>query len=211
VGRINYRGNGGSQPGRTVHISTPSPPPREPTDFELQYKETNDGVFVTNRAIKLKQITDGTSHTAMLAELRLGDGDKNVVEMPGDWFRIGGINQTADVIRTRCLNDVDPGTALGNAQFPCAGRNWVHGDYTTSRYNHVMPPNSRSCSQSLGTFNAISVNEDGSATTAGSTHSGGVNMSCVDGSTHFVRDDVDYLIWRALGSRNGADSIEGAF
>jgi prepilin-type N-terminal cleavage/methylation domain-containing protein len=211
VGRINYRGSGGSQPGRTVQVApAPTPPPREPTDLELQYKETNDGVFVTNRAIKLKQVMDGTSHTAMLAEVLLGDGDKARVETPGDWFLISGINQSADVIRTKC-NDVDTSTAVGNAQFPCAGRNWVHGDYTTSRYNHVMPPNSRSCSQTLGAFNAISVNEDGSATTAGSRHSGGVNMACGDGSTHFVRDEIDFLVWRALGSRNGGDSVEGAF
>jgi prepilin-type N-terminal cleavage/methylation domain-containing protein/prepilin-type processing-associated H-X9-DG protein len=205
AGRTSYRGNGGSDTGQTTVLSNPSPPPREPTDLEVQAKERNNGVFLTNRAIKLRQIEDGTSHTAMYAELRLGDGDRNVVEMPGDWFKISGTGQTANEVVTQC-NAINPSAAVGAAnQYACSGRNWVHGDYGTSRYNHVMPPNSRSCSQASGTFNAIPVNEDGGATTAGSRHSGGVNIGLCDGSTQFVRDDIDLLVWRALGSRNGGE------
>jgi hypothetical protein len=76
-----------------------------------------------------------------------------------------------------------------------------------------MPPNKQSCSQDQtgGNLTAIQVNEHGTATTASSRHSGGVNLACADGSTHFVSDDIDRLIWSALGSRNGDEVTVGAF
>src|SRR5262249_13192647 len=158
--------------------------------------EDNDGIYVTNVAIKIKQITDGTSHTAIYAERCLGDADNNSIETPSDWFRIAGTGQTAAQVYTACTG-VTP--AAGANQWSCSGRNWVHGDYATSRYNHVMPPNTYSCSQvSGGTLNAIPVNEDGGAHTASSRHSGGVNMATVDGSTHFVANGIDPVIWSAL-------------
>ncbi len=208
VGRTNYHGNGGSDTGQTVALGVPSPPPKEPTDLELQYRENNNGIFVTNRAIKIRQITDGTSHTALYSEARLGDGDNNLVEAPADWFRLGGTGQSASAVYTQCMA-VNPSLYKGTNQFSCRGRNWVHGDYTTSRYNHLMPPNGKSCSQSsTGTLNAIPINEDGGATTASSRHSGGVNMACADGSTHFVADSIDILVWQALGSRNGEEVVD---
>jgi hypothetical protein len=141
-----------------------------------------------------------------------GDGDRNVVEIPGDWFTISGIAQNADTVYQKCVA-VAATPPTGGSQYPCSGRNWVHGDYGTTRYNHIMPPNMQSCSQNQtgGNLTAIQVNEHGTATTASSRHPGGVNMACVDGSTHFIRDEIDRLIWSAVGSRNADELTEGAF
>jgi prepilin-type processing-associated H-X9-DG protein len=38
---------------------------------------------------------------------------------------------------------------------------------------------------------------------ARSRHPGGVNVSFVDGSVHFVSETINVDTWRALGSRNG--------
>src|SRR6185295_14484189 len=147
------------------------------------------------------QITDGTSHTALYAECRLGDADNNVIETPADWFRISGTLQDAPTIYTKCSGTTP---ASGGNQWSCAGRNWVHGDYATSRYNHIMPPNGYSCSQTAsGTLNAIPINEDGGAHTASSRHPGGANFVTADGGTHFVSETIDHLVWSAIGSRNG--------
>jgi prepilin-type N-terminal cleavage/methylation domain-containing protein len=194
AGRTNYHGNGGSDTGQSKTISG-------------VVVEQNNGIFVTNLAVRMKHITDGGSHTALYSESIRGDGDNEQIEYPGDWFRISGTNQTADVVYAKC-SGLNPPTGTGGSQFSCRGRNWVHGDYTTTRYNHVMPPNAASCSQtSAGNVNAIPINEDGGATTASSSHSGGVNLACADGSMHFVSDGVDRLVWNALGSRDGDETI----
>jgi prepilin-type N-terminal cleavage/methylation domain-containing protein len=201
VGRTSYHGNGGSKSGRAFTIQSIAP--------AVEYREDNDGIFVTSVAIKIKQVTDGTSHTALYAERCWGDANNASVETPSDWFRISGTNQDANTIYTKCAA-VTPAT--GASQWSCSGRNWVHGDYATSRYNHIMPPNAFACSQSTaGNLNAIPINEDGGAHTASSRHRGGVNMVCADGSTHFVADGIDRLVWNAVGSRNGAEVVGSDF
>jgi prepilin-type processing-associated H-X9-DG protein len=201
AGRTSYCGNGGSLPGNSTDIPLP--------DGTFTSEENNNGVFITNRAISLKHVTDGSSQTALYAEALLGDGDDIRVEDPGDWFKIPNLPPTTDNVYTYCSNPAI--IATGANQFPCRGRNWVHGDYTTSRYTHIMPPNGRNCSRSNGPFNAISINEDGTATTASSRHPGGANMTCADGSVHFVSESIDLLVWRAVGSRNGEDVVGEAF
>lgn len=204
AGRAGYHGNGGSDTGESYIVPSPL------GGAAVDYREKNNGIFLTNVAVKLKQVTDGTSHTALYSEKLRGDGDKDVISIPGDWFHISGLHQTADVVYTKCSDPATTGT--GGNQFPCSGRNWVHGDYTTSRYNHVMPPNSKSCTQtSVGALTAIPVNEDGGAHTASSKHPGGVNFATADGGTHFVADSIDLAIWRALGSRNGEEVIDKDF
>jgi prepilin-type processing-associated H-X9-DG protein len=201
AGRTSYCGNGGSLPGNSTDKNLP--------DGTFTSEENSDGLFVTNRAIAFKRVTDGTAQTAMYAEVLLGDGDRQLIEEPGDWFRIPNMPPTTDNVYNSCSNSAV--VATGSNQFPCRGRNWTHGDYTTSRYTHIMPPNSRSCSRSAGAFNAISINEDGNATTASSRHGGGVNIVFADASGHFVSDDIDLLVWRALGSRNADDVVGESF
>jgi prepilin-type N-terminal cleavage/methylation domain-containing protein/prepilin-type processing-associated H-X9-DG protein len=200
AGRTSYYGNGGSWPGETVE---------DPPGSNV-WVERNNGVFVTNRAVEISQITDGTSHTALYCERVRGDGDRNLVETASDWFRITGSGQNAEQVYTACTG-LNAAGSMGNLQYPCGGRNWVHGDYATSRYTHVMPPNSKSCSQAGGTMTAIPVNEEGGATTASSQHSGGVNIAMADGSTHFVVDSVDHLVWNAAGSSDNDESLGDPF
>jgi prepilin-type N-terminal cleavage/methylation domain-containing protein len=201
AGRCNYRGNGGGKPGRSVQIAAVAP--------AQDYREDNDGIFLTNIAVKMKQVTDGTSHTALYAECRLGDGDNAVITTAGDWFHISGTNQATDIIYSKCSGATPAG---GGNQWSCAGRNWVHGDYATSRYNHVMPPNAYSCTQtSSGSLTAIPINEDGGAHTASSRHPGGINFATVDGGVHWASSDMDHLVWNAVGSRNGGETVSNDF
>lgn len=71
-------------------------------------------------------------------------------------------------------------------------------------YNHVMPPNHNSCS-------AVSPDGDYSAYTTSSRHTGGVNVLLLDGSVHFASENVDRSVWRALGTRNGNESVSLPF
>ena len=198
-GRANYRGNGGNDSGE-MHATTGTTLDRE----------QNNGIFLTNYPVKIKQVTDGTSHTAMLSEMVKGDGDRNIITTPGDWFNLpGSSGESGAHDCTHCPGIVP---TAGNTQYSCSGRNWVRGDYGTTRYNHVMSPNGKSCSHNFsGTLTATQINEQGGAHTASSKHPGGVNMVCVDGSLHFVADSIDPLVWFALGSRNGAETVPSDF
>jgi hypothetical protein len=45
------------------------------------------------------------------------------------------------------------------------------------------------------------------AITARSYHAHGVNVAVMDGSVHFVREEVSSVIWRAGGTRAGQESV----
>ena len=202
-GRNNYRGNGGNDPGQMY-----DPNPLGGTAAS-DYKERNNGVFITNKAVKISEITDGTSHTALFSEAVIGDGDDTLVEVPGDWFKISEANMTAAQVDSACLA-LDVSTMnKSNKQLSKSGRNWVRGNYVNTRYNHILPPNARSCGRTDGSLGTDAVNENGGATTASSRHPGGVNLMRADGSGQFVADDVDLTAWQALGSRNGGEVIGG--
>ena len=45
------------------------------------------------------------------------------------------------------------------------------------------------------------------ALTARSYHPGGVNALFMDGSVHFITNSIPQMTWRALGTRNGGESV----
>jgi prepilin-type processing-associated H-X9-DG protein len=49
------------------------------------------------------------------------------------------------------------------------------------------------------------------AVNARSFHPGGVNALFFDSSVHFVSESIDLLVWRALGSRAGGESVNSGF
>ena len=191
-GKNNYKGNGGSDTGQW---------------FANKNTEQNNGIFVTNYPVGVQQVTDGLSHTALFSEAMLGDGDDNQIESPTDWFRIDTTNKTSAEVAAACTS-LTPEAGAGN-QFSRSGRNWVNGNYVVTRYNHVLPPNSRSCARcAKGTKDlTTSANNQGGATTASSRHPGGVNLVLGDGSTQFISSAVDPTVWSALGSRNGGEVV----
>jgi len=207
--KTNYRGSAGSKPRDGVAAGTLVTTPTGTTravNASACINE-NNGMFLGAVGIKPRMVTDGLCKTALFAEVRLGDGDPNIVEEPGDVFLIAvSATSTKETVRTACLG-VSPATGETN-HFSYAGRNWVNGNFATSRYNHVMPPNSRSCSLANAAGTSLGLG-DGSAVTASSRHPNGVGMTLADGSTRFVSDSINFQVWWALGSR-AADTGEVA-
>jgi prepilin-type N-terminal cleavage/methylation domain-containing protein/prepilin-type processing-associated H-X9-DG protein len=199
-GRTSYRGNGGNDSGWILSgavINIAASP------------EQNNGIFVTNRIVRMADILDGTSNTALLSEAIMGDGDQTRVSLLGDYFQIpyGPADPTpADriAIYNECRNLV-PTTST--PQWSYSGRYWYVGNYAVSRYNHIMPPNGKSCACSgPGALN-VRMNYKGTATTASSRHPGGVQVALADGSVRFVPQTIDINTWWALGSRDGAEVL----
>ena len=203
-GRVNYKSCAGSDVGTMIGGSPP--------------QEKNNGVFRTNEWIRFPDITDGTTHTCLFAEAVLGDGDVNVVEVPGDWLAIAMSNKTRKQVYDACvaLNpknlSTDPALTGSSKQIAASGRNWVWGNYIPNRYNHVMPPNTQSCGRFSGSSRMdASVNDRGGATTASSRHQGGINVALADGSARYIDERIQINVWWALGSINGGEPIPDEF
>jgi prepilin-type N-terminal cleavage/methylation domain-containing protein/prepilin-type processing-associated H-X9-DG protein len=158
------------------------------------------GVMGANVALRISQITDGTSHTILLGEVRVGLCD---VDRRGTW-------------------------ALGG---PGASSLWAHGS------GNALSPNSCQASSDdlLGCNNIEQAlgremlqGECMTCHTANgwaqgavrSQHPGGVNVCMVDGSSHFINDDIetgepigvsnaeDLFTWQRLNASQDAQIID---
>lgn len=184
VGGINnYYVNSGTVPlwSRTVANPMPQVP-------------VNDGVFYRDSFLKLAAITDGLSNTAGMSERLTGDYNQNRSTPLTDTFQPGTQPFTMDQAYADCYatNLAD----LSKQGFSDVGTPWIRGYHSTSEYYHIAPPNGRSCMFPPGRI----------MTTANSQHGGNVNLAFCDGSTHTVAGSVDLLVWRAIGTREGAET-----
>lgn len=155
--------------------------------------------------------TDGTSNTVAMSE-RVRGGDQRDI--------LGGVAlNVRDWNPAACLARVNPTTRrlTGDvrAQFRATGgRAWDGRPYFAG-FATMIAPNGPSCH-----WGGVDGNEDMSPPS--SFHTGGVNLSMVDGSVHFISSSIDtgnqradslanpagpsdYGVWGALGSRSGGE------
>ena len=87
-------------------------------------------------------------------------------------------------------------------------------------YNHFMPPNSTACAaandlqhQSRRAAGSIPTTTYGGwgtfmdAIPPSCNHPGGVNIAFADGSVKFIKNQITYQTWWALGTRNGQEAL----
>jgi prepilin-type processing-associated H-X9-DG protein len=138
----------------------------------------------------------------------VGDDSGAIVTQESDWYAIGvaAASNAANVTtyRTDCqaLTPLPTGTGSAGRNWSEGGRNWSNGEYQVTRYNHVLPPNGRSCHEGGGN----SPNEGGS-TAASSWHPGGVNLALCDGSVRFVQEAISIDIWELIGNRKDGKPV----
>ncbi len=152
--------------------------------------------------MKLAEITDGTSNTALFAETRRSRASMNATtEIPvadplnvytitGDFTGASAIDPPAN-----CSNFANQLRIRYRGQM-------YHRDLpSTGYYSHTVPPNYRlwDCTNNPN-FNQV----HGAAR---SYHPGGVNATFCDGSVRFVKNSINLNTWRALGSKGGGEVI----
>ena len=158
-----------------------------------------DGLFNNHSATRFADVTDGTSNTAAFSESLLPDPSMS---------SSGGViltqqNRNVVIVGDRSGGDpfltVEWCTRFGQpvASRPNRTGRWFDGFVLYSAYYHWWGPNSQipDCAKWSPLRSLWQM--------ARSRHPGGVNVSFVDGSVHFVSETIDVDTWRALGSRNG--------
>ncbi|MDP7020210.1 MAG: DUF1559 domain-containing protein [Pirellulaceae bacterium] len=154
-----------------------------------------------NPAMTFAKITDGTSATAAYSEFVIANPDYNqpstdpkiIRQQLYNWH--GGGSST-DEARRLCLA---VGSLSGRNDW--RGRSWSWAFINVGAYyQHTMLPNEKSCFSYQGDWFGSS------SQGANSEHPGGVNVGLADGSIRFVQENVEDLIWWALGTRNGNEN-----
>lgn len=150
-----------------------------------------NGLFGRRERVRIADITDGLSNTAMFSERLMADGNNGIVSPIQDVFFHPGSPTTLEEGLMLC-DSLDI-TQLSN-QFPLfMGAPWLNGQHT---YQHINTPNQRSCG-----FFLIGR----AVMPPSSQHPGGVSVLQCDGSTTYVADEISLIAWQALGSRNGGE------
>jgi prepilin-type N-terminal cleavage/methylation domain-containing protein len=163
------------------------------------------GVFYRNSSVRMADVTDGLSNTALFAEIKLGPyaGGPDPTPIPAtstDDFRVatglGSWSAPAD--------DINPPAACESRANPAwlyRGEEYYRGIVVATFYTHTLNPNARlrDCVFSISVANGHLAPR--------SYHVGGIQLVLGDGSVRFISDNINNATWRALGTRNGGEVL----
>ncbi len=160
-----------------------------------------------------RDITDGLSNTAAFSEKVMGIGSytasrvEDPMSPPSTYALIskpsGNDRHDPTAVYNQCkgLNPKAASTPQNQNSLYPNGALWYNGCPSNSRYNHVMPPNTWSCSYG-GRWGDM-----GGAVTATSRHPGATNVLLADGSVRAVKSSVNMTVWWAIGTRSGGEVV----
>lgn len=163
----------------------------------------SDGMFQAKNHLRLADVTDGTSNTAMMSESILGDGATSASgPMPA------GPQTVYAYVWGQPLNDANCAAAgLWNVSNR-RGFMWASGEMRCASYNHYLTPNApvpdcvtNDMTPGEGYLTAVALRA------ARSRHPGGVNVLLGDGSVRFVAETISPDTWRALSTRAGGEVL----
>ena len=151
-----------------------------------------DGICFNNSSIRIADILDGTSNTAMFSEQILGKGGSDITDptLVDVRYVYGHLQAHMPVSDAVC--------ASINDWVKDRGAKWADGEVQYGLYDHHYPPNSPFWDCVLIEF---------SWKAARSMHTNGVNVGLADGSVRFVGNDIDPATWQAIGSIRGGEIV----
>jgi prepilin-type N-terminal cleavage/methylation domain-containing protein/prepilin-type processing-associated H-X9-DG protein len=174
--------------------------------FNVTSVNQNSGPFGgIGTLIKLSNVIDGTSNTVAYSEIVTGIGQSaanfDILKpsaSPQKVTTAASNNPQTDYTNCKAVSPTASNTAGGWPQGAC----WWWARSAITRYNHVMPPNSGSCS-----FNSANSDSDTDAITAGSRHSGVANCLMMDASVRAIKTSVSPNTWWAIGTMAGGEVV----
>jgi len=194
------------------------------------------GVFAVQGNMRINDMIDGTSNTAMVAEMGMGNPSKRT-DTVGNVALSGVTPPNCKLLAT---SKTYTGTAPAHVTFP--GQIWNHGGAFYSAFTTNVPPNGASCTATYpaAATGATSANDNtrSGIYTASSRHTGGCQVLMGDGTVRFINENInstepyyDQLtgttpnfsptltwnggaigtnvpgIWQSLGTANGGETI----
>jgi prepilin-type N-terminal cleavage/methylation domain-containing protein/prepilin-type processing-associated H-X9-DG protein len=160
------------------------------------------GVLAVGSTTRIADILDGTSNTAMFAEIKRGASPGSdvldvTVAMPNVWGPA-----TPDVN----VNNLAPPAACNKPlkKLNYTGLQYQYDYLMTAFYTHTVPPNYR------GRDCIALVSQQQGHLASRSYHPGGVNVAWADGSVRFVSERIPLNVWRALGTRSGGEILDSS-
>jgi prepilin-type N-terminal cleavage/methylation domain-containing protein/prepilin-type processing-associated H-X9-DG protein len=157
-------------------------------------------------ACKLATITDGTSNTAMFSETIRSNyaGAQSSANWPalspaGYLYPIqNGGTMTAPLQVPPAVCQTLTSRLLGYR-----GLEYYRWIVECTNYCHALPPNATQPDCGDSTISAAFI-------AARSWHSGGVNTSFADGSVRFIKNSINPITWRAVGTKSGGEIVDAS-
>jgi prepilin-type processing-associated H-X9-DG protein len=161
-----------------------------------------DGAFGPNCTRRPADFTDGLSNTFAVAEVKAftnrvaGASNASTFAMPP---------QPPTNLASHSLATFNP-NSFTHVE-------WVDGKVHETGFTTVFAPNTKVAFNEGGVNYDVdfvlatesSLGDTYAAVTSRSYHPGGVNVLLLDGSVHFVGNNIHLDIWRALGTRAGGE------
>jgi len=200
--------NDGTPEGSTSYCASAGPV----TGWALG-RNTN-GMFTRDWARRMRDVIDGTSNTIMYAEVKLGNNSNT----RDDTWRVhtaGPLNfsgtghsrrgladqATVDAVLAyyaACAGQLQSGAGRGDNDQ--SGRAWASGrNFWGPWFNTLMTPNKGPHCDRNASITELDLK------TASSFHPGGVHVLLADGSTQFVSETIDHIVWIGAGTIKGGD------
>jgi prepilin-type N-terminal cleavage/methylation domain-containing protein/prepilin-type processing-associated H-X9-DG protein len=168
-----------------------------------------DGALAVGRTTLVADLTDGTSNTIGMAEIKAYT----------PYLRDGGNPADANAPAP-----TDPTTVSGlggSFRVDSGHSEWVDARVHQTGMTTTFPPNTKVPHTDGGVLYDIDFNSsrEGATTnrptyaaiTSRSYHTGGVNVLLMDGSVRFFRSTISMQTWRALGTPAGGETIGSDF
>lgn len=171
--------------------------------FNPRNNSGGNGIFSPNGRLRMASITDGTSNTLAFSEVKAWN----------PYLRDGGNPSAANAAAP--LQPAEVVALGGNFKSNSGHTEWVDSRVHQSGFTTTFTPNTRVLYEKDGVIYDVDFNSsrEGKSTTnltyaavtSRSYHVGGVNTGLCDGSVHFLSENLDLQVWRALGSRSGGE------
>jgi hypothetical protein len=166
--------------------------------------------------VRMRDVTDGVAYTAMVSERRFTPWYSQFTdaehvaryclgEPAGCVFNLGQtyLHGEEAAYANACA---DPALRMPPRLFVPSKNTSLHGQGQV--YDHLIAPNRPSCKWYVPPKEFSNWSDWAYSLPASSYHGVGVNLAYADGRGRFVSNYVDEQVWRAIGSRNGNESIQ---